>query len=167
VGGARRTAALAAVTLALGACAGRRIEHGVYHAPSGYRVALPADGWDVVDDTRADLELRRRAATAGMLVNAQCDARTARHDWAALSRQLLLGLRDRVVLVSDDVPMNGRVASHRLLEGRMRDSDERVRIEAYTVKDEQCVYDLLYVAAPEAFEASRPDFARLVESFRP
>jgi len=164
-GAARRAAALAVATLALGACAGRRIENGVYHAPSGYRVAVPAGGWDVVGDSRADLELRQRAAAAGMLANGFCDARTARHDWAALTLQLLLGLRDRVTLASDEVPVNGRTAAHRLLEGRMRDSDQRVRIEAYTLKDERCVYDLLYVAAPAAFEAWRPDFQRFVDSF--
>ncbi|HET7342794.1 MAG TPA: hypothetical protein VFL90_15125 [Methylomirabilota bacterium] len=164
---ARRATALAVAALALGACAGRRIEHGVYHAPSGYRVAVPGEGWDVVDDARADLELRRRAAPAGMLVNGLCDARTARHDWPTLSRQLLLGLRDRVTLASDDVPVNGHLASHRLLEGRMRDSDERVRIEAYTLKEGRCVYDLLYVAPPADFDAGRSDFTRFVESFRP
>ena len=166
MGGApRRAAALAAAALALGACAGRRIEHGIYHAPSGYRVALPGEGWNVVDDSRADLELRQRAAPAGMLVNALCDARVTHHGWDVLTRQLLLGLRERVVVETNDVPVNGRVAFHRLLEGRMRDSDERVRIESYTLKNDRCVYDLLYVAAPEAFEAGRAAFRRFVESF--
>ena len=162
----RRGVALAAAALALGACAGRRIENGIYHAPSGYQVALPGGGWDVVDKSRADLELRRQGAPAGMLVNALCDARLARHPWDVLNRQLLLGLRERVVVETNDVPVNGRVASHRLLEGRMRDSDERVRIETYTLKNERCVYDLLYVAAPDAFEDGRPAFRRFVDSFR-
>jgi hypothetical protein len=162
----RRAAALAATALVLGACAGRRIEHGLYHAPSGYRVAVPREGWDVVDGSRADLELRRREAPAGMLVNALCDRRVAHHDWSVLTRQLLLGLRERVIVETNDVPLDGRVAYHRLLEGRMRDSEERVRIESYTLKNDRCVYDLLYVAPPEAFEAGRPAFHRFVESFR-
>src|SRR5205085_11033078 len=75
----RRAVALAAATLALGACAGKRIEHGIFHAPSGYRVALPPDGaWRIVDDSRADLELRHRTAAAGMLVNGACDPGVAR-----------------------------------------------------------------------------------------
>ena len=45
---ARRTAALTAVLLlALGACAGRRLVDGVYHAPSGYRVTVPGPAWEV------------------------------------------------------------------------------------------------------------------------
>jgi hypothetical protein len=157
---------VAATGLALAACAGHRIEHGIFHAPGGYQVALPGEGWNVVNDSRADLELRQAAMPAGMLVNGLCDARAARHSWDVLTRQLLLGLRDRVVLERDDVPVNGRVAAHRVLEGRMRDSDERVRVESYTLRNDRCVYDLLYVAAPDAFDAGRPAFHRFVDSFR-
>ncbi|HXD97179.1 MAG TPA: hypothetical protein VN646_11585, partial [Candidatus Acidoferrum sp.] len=56
----RRAAALVAVlTLALGACAGRRLVDGVYRAPSGYRVTVPGPTWEVAPDSRADLELRQ------------------------------------------------------------------------------------------------------------
>lgn len=162
----RRAAALTAATLALGACAGKRIEHGVFHAPTGYRVALPPDGaWRIVDDSRADLELRHRTGSAGMLVNGACDPAIARRGPEVLARHLLMGLRDRKELERSEVPVNGRVASHRLLEGRMRQSDERVRVESYTVRGERCVYDLLFVAEPLAFEAERDDFRRFVESF--
>jgi hypothetical protein len=161
----RGTALVVAVALALGACAGRRIVDGVYHAPAGYRVRLPGPAWTVAGESRADLELRHRTAAAGMLVNASCDPAVARRDAGVLARHLLLGLRDRAMVEVDELPVNGRMASHRLLEGRMRQSDERVRIESYTLKGERCVYDLLYVAAPEAFDAWRGDFRRFVESF--
>jgi hypothetical protein len=163
---ARRATALAAVlALGLGACAGRRIVDGVYHAPSGYRVTLPSAGWEVAPDSRADLELRHRTAPAGMLANAVCDPSVARRGGDVLARHLLLGMRERDVMEANEAPVNGRVASHRLLEGRMRQSDERVRIESYTLKGDRCVYDLLYVAAPDAFDAWRGDFQRFVESF--
>ena len=161
-----RALALAAAALALGACGGKRIENGVFHAPSGYRVALPPDGaWRIVEESRADLELRHRTASAGMLVNGACEAGMARREPEVLARHLLMGLRDRQELERGEVPVNGRVASHRLLEGRMRESDERVRVETYTLKGERCVYDLLFVAAPAAFDAERGDFRRFVESF--
>ena len=162
----RRAVALTAATLALGACAGKRIEGGVFHAPSGYRVTLPADGdWRIVDDSRADLELRHRTGDAGMLVNGACDPALARRKPDVLDRHLLMGLRDRVELEHGDVPVDGRVASHRLLEGRMRQSEERVRVETYTLRSERCVWDLMLVAAPEAFDTARGDFHRFVQSF--
>ena len=157
--------ALAAAALALGACAGTRIEHGVFHAKSGYRVALPPDGeWSIVDGSRADLELRNRTGDAGMLVNGACDPAIVRRTPDVLDRHLLMGLRHRVELEHGEVPVDGRVASHRLLEGRMP-SEEPVRVESYTLRSERCVWDLLLVAAPAAFDAARGDFQRFVESF--
>ncbi len=163
---ARRTAALTAVlVLALGACAGRRLVDGVYHAPSGYRVTVPGPAWEVAADSRADLELRHRTASAGMVANAVCDPAVARRGWDVLGQHLLIGMRDRTMLEANEAPVNGRVASHRLLEGRMQQTDERVRVESYTLKGDRCVYDLLYVAPPEAFDAWRGDFQRFVQSF--
>ena len=161
----RRAAALAALTLALGACAGRRLVDGVYRAPAGYRVTVPGVAWEVAAASRADLELRHRSAPAGMLANAVCDPAVTRRGWDVLAQHLLIGMRDREVVEAGEAPVNGRVASHRVLEGRMRQSDDRVRIESYTLKGERCVYDLLYVAPPAAFEAWRGDFRRFVESF--
>jgi hypothetical protein len=158
-------AALAAAVLVLAGCAGRRLVEGTYRAPAGYRVTVPGPAWAVADDSRADLELRHRSAPAGMLVNAACDPAVARRAGDVLVRHLLLGIRDRVVLEQGELPVNGRLASHRVLEGRMRQSDERVRIESYTLRDDRCVYDLLYVAAPEAFDVWRGDFQRFVDSF--
>ena len=163
--GVRRATALAVAALALGACAGRRIEQGVYYARSGYRVALPGEAWGLVDDSRADLELHHRTAPAGMLVNAQCDPAAVRRGWDVLARNLLIGLRDRAEIEAGEAPVNGRMASHRLLEGRMRQSEERVRIESYTLKGERCVYDLLFVAPPAVFVAEQGEFRRFVESF--
>jgi hypothetical protein len=163
---ARRGAALVAVlVLALGACAGRRIVDGVYHAPGGYRVTLPGPAWEVVPDSRADLELRNRTAPVGMLANAVCDRAVVRRNWDVLSLHLLIGMRDRTVVETGEAPVNGRAASHQVLEGRMGQRDGRVRVESYTLKGDRCVYDLLYVAAPGAFDAWRGDFRRFVESF--
>jgi hypothetical protein len=163
---ARRGAAMVvAVSLTLGACAGRRIVDGIYRAPTGYQVRLPGAAWVVAEDSRADLELRHRTETAGMLVNAACDPVVARRDPDVLARHLAFGLRDRTVVEAGEIPVNGRVASHRVLEGRMRPSDERVRVESYTLTSERCVYDLLYVAEPSAFDTWRDDFRRFVDSF--
>jgi hypothetical protein len=167
VGAAGHRAVLlaAGVGLALGACAGHGIVDGVYRAPAGYRVTLPGSAWEVAGESRADLQLRHRSAPAGMLVNAVCDPAVVRRRDDVLALHLLLGLRDRQVVETNEVPVNGRMASHRLLEGRMRQSDQRVRVESYTLKDERCVFDLLYVAEPGVFGAGREDFRRFVESF--
>jgi hypothetical protein len=157
-------AALAGV-LALAACAGPSIENGVYRARSGYRVTLPRAGWEVDRDSGADLALRHQSGSAAMLVNGLCDVPAVDRRPDVLVRQLMFGLRDRVVVESGEVPVNGRMAAHTVMEGRMKTSDARVRIESYVVKGEHCVWDLLYTAEPASFDASRGDFQALVESF--
>ena len=59
--------------LVVSGCAMKRIEHGIYHSPKGYRVTTPSAQWVPVDDSPADLELRHRSASAGMAANAVCE----------------------------------------------------------------------------------------------
>lgn len=166
VAAGRAGAVVAAVALAatLGACAGARVEGGVYRSASGYRVTVPGGEWKEVGGSGADLEFRHATARAGMLVSAQCDATVARRSLDVLGRQLLIGLRERMVVEHGEAPVNGRTAAHTLLEGRM-DGGARVRVESYTLKDTRCVYDLLLVAEPSAFDVARGDFRRFVDSF--
>jgi hypothetical protein len=164
--GARRAALVTAVAFAVVAgCAGRRLQDGVYRSEHGFRVTIPGPAWQVVNGSRAELELRKADASAGMLANATCRPDTVRRDFALLERHLLLGLRDRATLEEDARDVAGRRAAHAVVEGRPRDGDERVRIESYVLKDDHCVYDLLYVAPTDAFDGSRADFARFVQSF--
>lgn len=164
-GGRAALLTIALIVTAVAGCAGRRLQDGVYRSEHGYRVAVPGADWVVVDDTDADLELRRVDGQAAMLAAATCRPLTARTRYADLARHLLLGLRERETLEDGEVSLAGRTGAHLVVEGRMRDSRQRVRIESYTVKDNRCVYDLLYVAPPAVFESARGDFERFVRSF--
>jgi hypothetical protein len=161
-------ALLAAVGVA--SCAtGTRIEGGVYRAPSGYRVTVPGAEWDVMTDevrgARTDLQLRHRDGRAAMLAHGACDGGAARRSFDILTRHVLVGLRDRTVVEDGSAQVNGRTAAHTVVDARRRQSEERVRVESYVVKDERCVYDLLFVAVPDVFEARRPAFQSFVNSF--
>lgn len=157
-----RGAAVAAILLA--GCAGHRIVDGVYHSPRGYRVALPGDGWRVIEGL-AELELRHDGDGAGMLANAVCEPAVVGRSLAVLRRHLLVGLVDREVVEGDEVAVNGRAATHAVVRGRRRDSEARVSVEAYVVKDARCVYDFLLVTPGAEFPSHRGDFRRLVDSF--
>ena len=156
-----------AVLTALAGCAGRRIDDGVYRSEHGYRIAVPGAGWRVIGDSQADLELQRADGAAGMLATATCRPEMTRRRWAVLERHLLLGLRERETLEESETSLAGLRGVRVVVEGRMRDSDDRIRIEAYTLKDDRCVYDLVYAAPPASFAASHDTFARFVASFRP
>lgn len=153
------------MTVTLAGCAAKRIVDGVYHSPKGYRIAIPSEAWVVVEGSRADLELRHHAAPVGMLASAVCRQESARRALNVLARQLLIGLRDRVMVEHGEVMLNGRPAAHAVIQGRMHDSAERVTAEVYIVKDERCVYDLVYVADPALFEAWRSEFRRFTQTF--
>jgi hypothetical protein len=164
--GARRAALVTAVAFAiLTGCAGRRLHDGVYRSEHGFRVTIPGPAWTVVNGSRAELELRRTDGAAGMLAHATCRPDAARRDFGLLERHLLLGLRDRATLEEGQTDLAGRRAAHLVVEGRPRDGEGRMRIESYVLKDAHCVYDLLYVAAPDEFDGGRADFRRFVQSF--
>ena len=154
------------VILLVCGCAVKGIENGVYHSPKGYRVTAPSPQWGPVDDSPADVELRHRSGSAGMAANAVCEERTTRHSSRVLARQLLVGVRDRSVIERGEVQVAGRPAVRAVVDGRVEDSKTKVRIETVVVKDERCVYDFMYVAPVATFDVTRPDFHRLVDSFR-
>lgn len=166
---ARAGGAAVALVAAVGfaSCAtATRIEGGVFRAPSGYRVTLPGAEWDVItEDAKADLQLLHRDGRAAMLAHGACGGGAARRSFDVLTRHVLVGLRDRTVVDEGPRQVNGRTAAHTVVDARMRQSEERVRVESYVVKDERCVYDLLFVAAPEVFGARRPAFQSFVDSF--
>jgi hypothetical protein len=168
---ARAGGAAIALLAAVGCATGRgtRIEGGVYRAPSGYRVTVPGAEWDVMRDeargSRTDLQLRHRDGRAAMLAHGACEGAAARRSFDILTRHVLVGLRDRTIVEDGSAQVNGRTAAHTVVDARRRQSDERVRVESYVVKDERCVYDLLFVAVPDVFEARRPAFQAFVDSF--
>jgi hypothetical protein len=153
-------AAGAAVALALGGCAATGTRGGVFET-ARYRITVPPAGWRVVRDAPADLQLSREGAPGGMLVHASCGT-AARREVDALTRRLLSGLPERRILERAAVTVNGHEGERALFEGA--GAEGPVRGESYVVKDAECVYDLLYVSTPEAFEGGRADFTRFVES---
>ena len=165
--GWRRRIGVAATAFALGGCAGAapRIENGVFRAPAMFRVTVPGGEWEVATASRAALELRHRGTHAGILANGECGDEPARRDLAVLARRLFVGLRARDTLENGVAQVGGVPAAHAVLEAQVTGHDDRMRVEAYVLKDDRCVYDLVYVAPAAAFAERRPDFQRFVESF--
>jgi hypothetical protein len=147
---------------AVSGCAGKRIEQGTFYSPKGYRITIPGAEWSIAEESRADLELRHRKAPIGMLVNADCNSAAPRRSLDALARNLFTGLRGRMVLEQGEVSLNGRPAERALVDLRSETGLPSMRVEAYVIKDQRCVYDLLYVAPVESFGIAREDFHRFV-----
>jgi len=158
---------LAAALLALALLAGcatatGRIENGMFYSAKGYRVTLPT-GWRVDAGPRADLALRGEARPGGMIVDATCRGRESTRPLDVLARHLTFGLTRRDVLENGTSTVGGREAAHSVVRGLAE--GRTVTVEALVVRAEPCVHDFLYVAPSEAFDAGRPAFRALVESF--
>lgn len=154
---------LAVLLLSGVGCSAGRIEGGVFYSAKGYRVDLPGPAWQVVPGSAADLELRRAEPKGGILINATCEGNPPSRSLPVLSRHLTFGLEEREVLDRSEVALGGRAALNSLLRGRV--DGVPVKIEAYVMKDERCVYDFLYVAPPEGFAAGAGEFRAFVRSF--
>jgi hypothetical protein len=150
------------LALVAAGCSAGRIESGVYYSSKGYHVSLPASGWSVTHDRAADLELRRATPPGGMLADATCEGKEVRRPLDVLTRHLTFGLKERVVENGGPLTVGGRPAQRAVIRGSLDGAP--VMVEAIVVKGDQCVYDFLYVAPPEAFESGRADFQAFVES---
>ena len=154
------------VSFGVAACAGQRIEHGAFHSPKGYRVMIPPGDWVVVHDSRADLELRHGSEPVAMAVNASCDDRRPHGSLGILARHLLIGLRDRATITTERTSVNGTVAERGIVEGRLGESGDPMRVEVYVMRDARCLYDFVYAAHPAKFSAWEPAFRHLVDTFQ-
>jgi hypothetical protein len=156
-------AGLAGLALLVAGCSADRIERGVFHSIKGYRVSLPPNGWAVEPRGNPDLEMRRLGAPGGILADATCGGKPPRRSLELLARYLVFGLGAREVLEDGAMVVAGRDGVRRVVRGRLDGAP--VTVEAVVLKDERCVYDFLYVAPADAFEAGRADFRAFVESF--
>jgi len=155
---------LGAVFLLTGcATAAGRIENGVFYSTKGYRVTLPPSGWKVEREPSAALTLQSEAGPGGMLVDATCRGREPSRPLDVLARHLTFGLTKRDVVETETTTVAGREAAHSVVRG-LADGRE-LTVEALVLRAEPCVHDFLYVAPTPAFEAGRPAFRALVESF--
>jgi hypothetical protein len=155
-------ALLALVLFAGCATAPGRIENGMFYSAKGYRVTLPA-GWRVDAGQRADLALRGAERAGGMVVDATCSGRESTRPLDVLARHLTFGLTRRDVLENGTSTVGGREAAHSVVRGLAE--GQTVTVEALVMRAEPCVHDFLYVAPSDAFDAGRPAFRALVESF--
>jgi hypothetical protein len=152
------------IAAVLGGCSASRIENGIFYSPKGYQLSLPRDGWAVLPGGPAELELQRKNPEGGMLADATCGGKTAGRPLAVLTRHLTFGLGHRETVETVQNEAGGRQAERILVRGTV--DGKEVAVEAVVVKDQRCVYDFVYVAPADAFEAGRGDFQAFVESFR-
>ena len=75
---------------------------------------------------------------------------------------LTFGPRHREDVRTEPVTVGGHTGARSVLRGTLDGAE--VAVDAVSVKGEGCVYDLLYVAPVDAFEAGRGEFQAFLDS---
>jgi len=138
------------------AAASGRVVDGVYvDAAKGIRVDLPRSGWQVTQSPGADLVLRHTGADTSMAVSASCPEQE-RGSLPALARHVFFGLRQVEWLRQEPIVLDGVAGLETVVRGRAEGAPVQVR--SVVIRRKGCLYDLIFVAPPETFEARGADF---------
>jgi hypothetical protein len=164
VGWWRRAGEVAALAATLVGCARARpvVREGVVRGrQASFRVGALGPGWQPVGGD-ADAEWHRPDSGAVILANGECRP-GADEPLGVLRNTLLIGFTDRVVRAEKRAMLDGREALASRVGAKL--DGVPVEIDAWVLKKDGCVYDLVYAAPPETFAAGRGDFERLVGGF--
>ena len=121
-----------------------------------------SDGWRQFEAKGVDLAFRAEPGGQVAALFVSCEGQQAM-PLQILARRLFFGIGAKQVMAQELVSLNGTEAIHILLEGRHKDAG--VMVSSYVAKDSDCVYDLVYVAAPTVFQDRLPEFERFVKGW--
>ncbi len=153
-----------AASLALGGCGPGRIAGGLFtNEQAGYRVPLPPPAWAIAARPEADLVLRRTDGAATIAIATRCGP-PADGPLPSLSRHLFFGLRDREIAAGAERSVDGVPALQTTLVATLE--GRPVAVSAVVMRRDRCVFDLMYVAAPEVFPEHLPTFEGIVAGWR-
>ncbi len=98
-----------------------------------------------------------------ILVNGRCGLNSDDVPLSALTQHLFIEFTHRTIEEQTVVPFDGREAMHTRLTADL--DGVPMRYDVWVLKKDGCVYDLLYVAPPPAFERGVARFGAFVKGF--
>ena len=137
-----------------------------------YQVTPPGDPWKSVpvgetmasvDALKADLAYEDTRTGAIISLNSIC-RKYQKASLDELSRNLVLGIKDKQVIRERETTVGGAEAKDTLIQGEVEGA--RVQIRTVVLKKNSCTYDLIHVASPEKAESTEKDFEAFVTSLQ-
>ena len=115
---------------------------------------------------QTDLGYQSKRTASIISLNSACREkfRSADYDLREFTDQLVLGITDVTQRTERELTLQKKRARETTLQGKM--GRQNVKLRVVVLKNESCIYDLMYVARPESFSAQEPDFSRFIESLR-
>lgn len=159
------TLIVSVLACALGACAGPRLQGGVYRSDGlAFRVGAVPPSYQSVDAGDGRLAFRDEQAKTTVLVNARCRQDGDDVPLVALTNHLFMTFTERETIEQKVEPLDGRDALHTLMRAKLDGVPKA--FDVYVLKKDGCVYDFVDISSPETFERARPVFERFVLGFR-
>jgi hypothetical protein len=127
-----------------------------------YRVGAPKGRW-----TRVEVDDNDVAYHNDQLGTVSANSTCRDYDDVperALLSHLLFGTRERVFRTHETVTIDGRGATHALVDFEL--DGVPLTLEVFLLKKDGCVYDLTYVASRDAHPQGRAALLQLVRGFR-
>ena len=137
-----------------------------------YSVTPPGDPWksipvgertDSIDALKADVAYEDTRSGAIISLNSLCRKYT-NASLDELSRNLVLGIKDKQVLSERDFELSGAPAKDTVIQGEVENA--KVQIRTVVLKKNFCTYDLIFVASPERVQISEKYFDEFIKSFK-
>lgn len=166
--GARRAhwVTLAMLVLSAACASAPQLDGNVYRGEGfAFRFDPPeveGTGWRRLEHSHA-LAYRHDAKQASILIHGRCGLDSDDVPLVALKNHLFLQFTEREVHAEEVVPFDGREALHTQLTAKL--DGVPMRYDVWVLKKNGCVYDLLYAAPPDQFDAGHGTFERLVAGF--
>jgi hypothetical protein len=152
-----------AATAGVVGCSGPTLD-GVWRVgDTSFRVGPVPKEWRRVDAPGQAVAFRDDANDVSVLVGARCNVASDDAPLLALTNHLVMGTTERDILSQETVPFDGREAMHTVLRAKL--DGVLMTYDLWVTKKDGCVYDLVYIAAPEHEAAGRPAFERFVTGF--
>jgi hypothetical protein len=129
----------------------------------GFRIGEPPASWQRIQVTDTPIAYRDDQRQATIAVNGRCGKDGEDVPLVALTQHLFLLFTEREVTTQTLVPLDGREALQTVISAKL--DGVKKTVEVWVMKKDGCVYDLIYVAEPSAYEHGVPDFRRFASSF--
>ena len=140
-------------------------DEGMYRDPQGrFTLRPPSAPWQPADLDGAALAFRLPAQDAGIALRVDCE-NPEPGPLPSVARHLFFGLRDTELRSREPVVLASAGGIHTRLIARLE--EKPVEVDAVTLRHKACLYDFLYVAAPEYFAGGQKDFEAFVQSWTP
>lgn len=127
---------------------------------------LPSAVSDEEGTRTSDASYQSTETASVISLNSSCRASLLEdaRDLRSFTDLLLLGISDVRDREERQLKLQKQDALQTTLTGKMNGQD--IRLRAIVLREQDCVYDLMYVAKPKTFDVEAKEFSDFVDSFR-